>query len=79
MTPKQALLPAAATLSLPDRSAAVAARVRAYIAVCTDYFAAAVAYEQLSGLSNAELARRGLSRATLAHDVCVAFDRGGRA
>ena len=79
MTPKQALLPAAATLSIHDRIAAVAARVRAYVAVCTDYFAAAVTYEQLSGLPDAELARRGLSRATLAHDVCVAFDRGGRA
>jgi hypothetical protein len=37
-----------------------------------DYYAAAAMYEQLSGLSDAELARRGLSRATLAHDACVA-------
>ena len=77
MTPMQGSLPVAA-VSLPNRIAAVAARVGAHVAVCTDYFAAAVAYEQLSGLSDAELARRGLSRATLAHAVCVAFDRAGR-
>jgi hypothetical protein len=39
---------------------------------CADYYAAAAMYEQLSALSDAELARRGLSRATLAHDLCAA-------
>jgi hypothetical protein len=39
-----------------------------------DYFAAAGAYEDLSRLSDQELQRRGLSRTTLARDVCRAFD-----
>lgn len=39
-----------------------------------DYFAAAGAYENLSRLSDEELRRRGLDRATLGRDVCRAFD-----
>jgi hypothetical protein len=35
-----------------------------------DHYAAAAMYEQLSRLSDAELQRRGLSRSTLARDVC---------
>jgi hypothetical protein len=42
---------------------------------CADYFAAAAIYEQLSGLSDAELHKRGLSRDTLARDVCECCDR----
>jgi hypothetical protein len=42
--------------------------------VCADYYAAAALYERLSGLSDAELHRRGLSRATLARDVRLACD-----
>jgi hypothetical protein len=40
-----------------------------------DYSAAAAMYEHLSGLSNAELQKRGLSRDTLAWDVCQYCDR----
>jgi hypothetical protein len=40
-----------------------------------DRYAAAATYEQLSTLSDGELMRRGLSRATLAHDVDAAFER----
>ena len=36
-----------------------------------DHWAAAAMYQQLSLLSDAELARRGLSRATLARDVAA--------
>jgi hypothetical protein len=43
-----------------------------------DYFAAAGAWENLSRLCDQELQRRGLSRATLARDVCRAFDRSQR-
>lgn len=50
-------------------------RLAAWIETCADYWAAAAKYEQLSKLSDAELARRGLSRATLARDVCLTFDR----
>jgi len=38
----------------------------------TNHYAAVAMYEQLSGLSDAQLTRRGLSRATLAHDVRAA-------
>jgi hypothetical protein len=50
-------------------------RIRASIETCADYYAAAAIYEQLATLSDAELTRRGLSRATLARDVCAACDR----
>ena len=40
-----------------------------------DYYAAASMYEALAALSDAELSRRGLSRTTLARDVCAACDR----
>jgi len=39
-----------------------------------DYFVAAGGYEELSRLSDQELHRRGLKRATLARDVCRAVD-----
>jgi hypothetical protein len=42
---------------------------------CADYYAAAAMYEQLSRLSNAELNKRGLSRDTLAQDLCQSCDR----
>jgi hypothetical protein len=51
-----------------------------WVKTCADYYAAASAYEQLSGLSDAELRRRGLSRATLARDVsatCARYSGGG--
>lgn len=40
-----------------------------------DHWAAAAMYQQLSVLSDAELARRGLSRARLAHDLRAACVR----
>jgi hypothetical protein len=56
---------------LKSAGAWLLARVRAF----ADYWEAATLYEQLSGLSDAELARRGLSRTTLARDVRFATDR----
>ena len=53
----------------------LAAHARVWIEACADYYAAAAIYEQLSKLSDAELHRRGLSRATLASDICRACDR----
>ena len=50
-------------------------RLVAWAKTCADYFAAVAMYEQLAALSDAELNRRGLSRATLARDVCAAHDR----
>ena len=48
------------------------------IEACADYAAAAAICKQLRRLSDAELRRRGLSRESLARDVCVATDRTGR-
>ena len=48
------------------------AHLAASIETCADYYEAADMYEQLSKLADAELRRRGLSRATLARDVCAA-------
>ena len=50
------------------------AQVGAWLQTCADYYEAAALFDQLSGLSDAELSRRGLSRATLARDVCEACD-----
>jgi hypothetical protein len=55
-----------------------ARRIATWADTCADYYAAAAMYEQLSALSDAELARRGLSRATLARDVRAACDRDHR-
>jgi hypothetical protein len=53
-------------------------RIVTWATTCADYYAAAVMYEQLSRLSNAELHRRGLSRDTLARDVCQSADQTAR-
>jgi len=50
-------------------------RIMTWAVTCADEYAAAAMYEQLSALSDAELMRRGLSRATLAHDVRATCDR----
>ena len=60
-----------------DRS--MLARCLAYLGdwlrTCADSYAAARAYEELRHLSNAELNRRGLSRATLAADLLRSHER----
>ena len=54
-------------------------RVSAWASACADYYSAAALYDELRGLSDAELRRRGLSRDTLGRDVCQACDTlGGR-
>jgi hypothetical protein len=47
----------------------IRARAAMWYGTCAEYAAVAATYEQLSTLSDAELRRRGLSRATLARDV----------
>jgi hypothetical protein len=49
--------------------------IRAWVNCCADYYGAAAMYEQLSKLSDAELRKQGLSRDTLAQDVCRSCDR----
>jgi len=46
-----------------------------WMATAADYYTAAAVYEHLSRLSDAELQRRGLSRADLARAVCAACER----
>jgi len=50
-------------------------RIVTWANACADYYAAAALYEHLGKLSDAELQRRGLSRETLAREVCACCDR----
>jgi hypothetical protein len=52
----------------------IVAWTSAWFRTCADYMAAAATYEELSGLSDAELHRRGLSGANLARDICESFE-----
>jgi hypothetical protein len=63
---------------LGRRIASIWRGIADFIDTMADYYAAAAIYEQLSRLSEAELRRRGLSRDTLARDVCAACDRMAR-
>ena len=62
--------PIAARLTLLGR------RIATWADACADYYAAAALYEQLRGLSDAELQRRGLLRETLARDLCARCANG---
>ena len=64
--------------SLAGRLGALKAHGAAWIETCADYYDAASIYDQLSRLSDAELRRRGLSRATLARQVCESAPLMGR-
>ena len=65
-------------LSRNGRLLPLTAQLAAWRETCADYYEAAGLYEELSALSDAELRRRGLSRATLAGHVCAVCDRGSR-
>jgi hypothetical protein len=56
--------------SLGARLGQLKEHLAAWIETCAAYYEAAALYDQLSGLSDAELHRRGLPRATLARDAC---------
>jgi hypothetical protein len=64
---------------LPSRIRSIGLRLAAWARNCADHWDAAAMYEQLAALSDAELALRGLSRATLAQDVRAACDGSGDA
>jgi hypothetical protein len=70
--PSESELLEASRLSLTARLGALKAYLAELMESCMAYYEAAALYDQLSGLSNAELHRRGLSRETLARDVCDA-------
>ena len=50
-------------------------RMKTWMGTCADYYEAASLYDELRRLSDAELRKRGLSRDTVARDVCQACDR----
>ena len=58
-----------------DRLRRCLAHVVGWLGTCAGSYAAARAYEELRHLSNAELGRRGLSRATLAVDLLRNYER----
>jgi len=62
-------------LSLGAHLGALGSHVAAWVGTCADYYQAAALYDEFCGLSNAELNRRGLSRATLAVDLSRGCDR----
>jgi hypothetical protein len=73
--PKEAFELREPTSSLSSWIRSVGLQIVMWVETCADYYAAAAMYEQLSGLSDAELMHRGLSRGTLAQDICAACDR----
>jgi hypothetical protein len=58
--------------SLGRLAKALATRISAWATARADRIGAELLYQELSKLSDAELRQRGLSRATLARDVCEA-------
>ena len=69
--------PAESASQLSGWIKSVGRRIATAASTCADYYAAATLYDQLRGLSDAELSHRGLSRDTLARDVCQTCDRAG--
>jgi hypothetical protein len=63
------------TASLSSSIKSLARFLVTWVNSCADYYAAAAMYDQLSKLSNSELHKRGLSRDTLARDLCQSCDR----
>lgn len=68
-------LPNSGGPAIAMRMSAIARWVADCSTAMADHYTAAMKYEQLSRLSDAELKRRGLSRSTLARDVLAACDR----
>jgi len=68
--------PADAPVYLSRCFGSLAAHIVAWVTTCADYYAAAALYEQLSRLSDAELKRRGMTRAELHRYVFETTARG---
>ena len=75
LLPAQTALRQAPEVPFANCVSSLGTRTADWLATAADYYTAAAIYEQLSRLSDAELQRRGLSRATLAPDICQACDR----
>jgi hypothetical protein len=52
-------------------------RAAVWLRTCANYYAASAVYEDLAGLSDAELRRRGLSRDTIARQAINVCTRDG--
>ena len=76
--PTEAAAPSEAAAPVSDWIKSMGQRMSAWASACADYYSAAALYDELRGLSDAELQRRGLSRDTLARDVCQACDGSAR-
>ena len=76
--PAQGAPQPASASTLAERVSSARRRIADWLATAADYYTAAGLYEQLSKLSDAELRRRGLSRTTLAADICQACNRANR-
>ena len=70
-----ALAPAGKASDLSGWLKTLRRRVATCASTCMDYYDAAMLYEQLRGLSDAELRKRGLERETLAQHACATCDR----
>jgi hypothetical protein len=64
--------------TLAERISSARKRIADWLTTAANYYTAAAVYEQLSRLSDAELHRRGLSRTTLAADICQASGHANR-
>jgi hypothetical protein len=67
------------TTPIPNWIASIGQRLVAWAQYCVDSREAAALYEELVALSDAELTRRGLSRASLAQDVRATCERSAGA
>ena len=76
--PTEAAASAESAPQVSDWLKSIGQRVSAWANACADYYSAAALYDELRGLADAELQRRGLSRDTLARDVCQACDGSAR-
>ena len=69
------LAPAGSASDLSGWLKTLRRRIATCASTCVDYYEAAALYEQLRGLSDAELRKRGLERETLAQNACATCDR----
>ncbi len=78
LLPADALATGEAATSLSSRIKFIGTWLMIWVKACGDHWEAAALCDELSALSDAELAR-GLSRVALAQDVRTACDRSGDA
>jgi hypothetical protein len=78
LLPNDGVVEGGSARRLSDRLRSLVSWLVTWRDTCADYYAAAAMYEHLSALSDAELVRRGLSRTTLARDLCATIKERAR-